>query len=52
MDMFEIAARWTLWSKNPGMTYYSQSGSVNGGKACPPSTIQPPRCREVCPSSV
>jgi hypothetical protein len=46
-DMFEMAARWALWSHNPGMVYYSQSGSVNGGKLCPVSKIQPPRCREV-----
>lgn len=44
--MFEIASRFMVWSSNPGLVYYSQSGSVNGGKNCPESVVQPPRCRE------
>lgn len=45
-DFFETAPRFALWSNNPGLAYYSQSGSVNGGKNCPISSISPPRCRE------
>jgi hypothetical protein len=46
--MFELAARAALWSQNPGLVYYTQSGSLGMGTKCNASVYNPPYSNEVC----
>eukprot|EP00602_Paraphysomonas_sp_CaronLab_P002960 CAMPEP_0185031420 /NCGR_PEP_ID=MMETSP1103-20130426/18883_1 /TAXON_ID=36769 /ORGANISM="Paraphysomonas bandaiensis, Strain Caron Lab Isolate" /LENGTH=564 /DNA_ID=CAMNT_0027566945 /DNA_START=110 /DNA_END=1804 /DNA_ORIENTATION=- len=43
---FEMAARFALWSRNPGSVYYSPSGTGSIGGGCPPSKYTPPYSSE------